>query len=92
MKALGSYAKTHYPQSINRFLYGEERTNLINQLRISTNKMFVAQEYQGKEKNHADKEDNSLVQELWIVKDDKQNKQWIFTCIILYDVKISKNI
>lgn len=78
MKALESYAKTHYANTINRFLYGEERTNLINQLRISTNKMLVNQELQGKE-NDNDKEDNSLIQELWIVKDDKQNKQWIFT-------------
>ena len=52
--------------------------------------MLVNQELQGKE-NDNDKEDNSLIQELWIVKDDKQNKQWIFTWITLYDVKISKN-
>lgn len=77
MKALESYAKTHYANSINRFLYGEERTNLINQLRISANKM-VNQDFGGKESS-ADKEDNSLIQELWIVKDDKQNKQWVFT-------------
>ena len=53
--------------------------------------MLVAQDYQGKESNPIDKEDNSLVQELWIVKDDKQSKQWIFSWFTLYDVKISKN-
>ena len=68
VKELEKYAKCHFPNSINAFLFGEEPRHLISQVRFSANIMI--------EENH----ENTLApkKELWLVKDDPKQHKLIF--------------
>lgn len=84
IKALERYAKEMYPTKLNAFIYGEERTNLINQIRTVSPNDVPKQE---NEDPNSDLENE--YKELWIVQDDPHNKQWIFKCITLYKVPVT---
>ena len=88
IKALESYAKEMYPNNIYAFLYGEERTNLINQVRT----LSASEVPNDPEQDDTDKPGQETeYKELWIVRDDPANKQWVFMCRTLYKVPITKN-
>lgn len=72
--------------ALNTFVYGEERSNIINQIRISNNPNATSAEF---DDDNRDKNVEQDLQELWIVRDDKNGQQWIFTCRTLYDLKLS---
>ena len=75
IKCLETYARQHYISKLNAFIYGEERTNLINQIRtLPSNE--VPQNNDGDSERQQEQHENK---ELWVVKDDVTNKQWIFT-------------
>lgn len=68
MKHLEHYGKEKYNLS-PMFVFGTEKTNLINQVWISL------------EKEHSEEEGVTGVRkELWIVEEDEQNKEWKFIC------------
>lgn len=69
VKELEQYAKMHFSNSINAFIYGEERQHLITQVRISSDSNMID-------------ESDPLIggkKELWLVKDDFEAQKWIFT-------------
>ena len=69
MKELETYGKKFYPSSLNAYLYGEEPTHLITQLRMCSEQNSV---------NTEEIKDPSDKKELWIVRDDPKNKKWVF--------------
>ena len=77
----------HYASSLNTFAYGEETSNIINQIRIVNNPNAEPSQFDKKEQDETDIQH----EEIWIVRDDKPNNRWVFTCRTLYDIKISKN-
>ena len=77
--ALETYARQHYMSKLAAFIYGEERTNLINQIRTLSSSE-VPQDNDNENEVDADRQRKQLEhKELWVVKDDIANKQWIFT-------------
>jgi hypothetical protein len=81
VKELEAYGKKFYPTSLNAYLYGEEPTHLITQLRICTDQTTLDTEEM---KEPSDKK------ELWIVRDDPKNRKWVFYWKTLYEVKITQ--
>lgn len=83
VKELAYYAKETFPLTINSFIYGEERQHLITQIRISsdssTELLPEDQSLQGSKK------------EMWFVRDNFDEKVFIFACKTLYNLKVTQN-
>lgn len=82
VKELENYAKQNYATSLNAFLYGEERSHLITQVRIESDSSTT---------HDSENEANAAKKELWIVRDDSKNRKWVFVCKTLYKLQISRN-
>lgn len=74
IRALEGYANEHYSNTINAFIYGEERTNLINEVRIVTEKATTLAEALPENTNK-----ETHYKELWNIRDDPKGKKWIFS-------------
>ncbi|CAI2371002.1 unnamed protein product [Moneuplotes crassus] len=80
IKALDEYGKVTYPSELNSFLYGEEKTNIINQIRILQKEDL--------DDHDIDHDSNHTIQQLWIVKDDPKNERWEFICKPMYELQL----
>lgn len=81
IKALDEYVNQTYSTSLSSFLFGEERSNIINQIRVAHKPDIEESEI---DNPNAD----PTSQELWIVKDDAKNSRWEFICKPMYDVQV----
>ena len=85
IKAIEKYANKYHSTSLNAFVYGEDRTNLINQIRIVSDSLDATRGNHGAINDlHSDRK------QLWSVRDDHKNKKMVFVCQTLYKMQISK--
>jgi len=81
VKEIEMYARSNFPTTLNAFLYGEERTHIITQVRITSDMGG----------DGSSKDLNGSKKELWVVKDDPRNKKWVFYCKTLFQLQITQN-
>lgn len=80
VKELEAYAKKYYPETLNAFLYGEEQTHLIAQIRIISDSAVAGTHEALIESN----------KQLWIVRDTPSDSCWTFFCKTLYPLQVTQ--